>query len=289
MKNCGKLPSDSWSLQSRTTKEVDSDYSPAYKILAVLSPLVLFKIAAFCTLFVSVLLIQVFGSDAQSAAFMSGDGGSVISIIVYALEAFVGIAVLVPLARCEYPRLTDDAFRPKRIILTVVASVATALALNMLFSMTGFTASDAAYSQVESEQFGHSLIVGVCLYGVLMPIAEETAFRLLTYNRARRFWGFVPALLISAAIFGVSHFNLVQGVYGFLMGILIVLIYEKFGAFIYAVFAHASANCAVYIIMKSDTLKETVLNVYGLIVCSVIAIISLVLIITSRRDGHTRQ
>jgi len=53
---------------------------------------------------------------------------------------------------------------------------------------------------------------------------------------------------ISALLFGVFHGNIVQGIYGTLMGLLIAYVYEKYDNFIAPVIIHVAANFSVYIL-----------------------------------------
>ena len=55
-------------------------------------------------------------------------------------------------------------------------------------------------------------------------------------------------ILISALLFGVYHGNLVQGTYGFVMGILFTIVYEKYKNFYLPVIMHALANLVGYCI-----------------------------------------
>ena len=53
---------------------------------------------------------------------------------------------------------------------------------------------------------------------ILAPVGEELVFRGLTYRFARKalpFWG---ANILQAALFGVMHLNLFQGLYAFFLG-----------------------------------------------------------------------
>lgn len=137
--------------------------------------------------------------------------------------------------------------KPKKsYVLLVTAVVGAVLGLNMLLELTGITAWSASYQSVSKSQYASSLWVGLICYGIIAPIAEELLFRGILYGSLRRMRKPFLAAVISAALFGVYHGNFVQGIYAFVMGCLIVYIYEYFGGFRYAVGVHMAANLLVY-------------------------------------------
>jgi hypothetical protein len=54
-------------------------------------------------------------------------------------------------------------------------------------------------------------------------------------------------MVLSAAIFGLLHFNVVQFVYAAILGIFLAFIYEKTGFLLMPVLAHIAANIAAII------------------------------------------
>ena len=68
------------------------------------------------------------------------------------------------------------------------------------------------------------------------------------------------------------HGNLVQGVYGLLMGILIAYIYEKSGDFFHAFLFHAAANAVVYTVTSYESIYRLVMTPYCGAVCALLSI-----------------
>ena len=73
--------------------------------------------------------------------------------------------------------------------------------------------------------------------GWVMPIVEEYIFRGLMYNRMKDYMSANMAMIISSVIFGLYHGNLIQGVYGFVMGLLMIFVYEKYQTMLAPCFA----------------------------------------------------
>lgn len=131
-------------------------------------------------------------------------------------------------------------------LLLAGATVGAAIGLNLLLELVGAVDKSGAYQALVEDQYSAFFLLGLFSYGVISPIAEELMFRGIIHNYLRRFMVPKLALLISSALFGIYHMNFVQGMYGFLMGCLIVYAYEYFGDFKMAVAVHAGANCLVY-------------------------------------------
>ena len=87
--------------------------------------------------------------------------------------------------------------------------------------------------------------VGAAVYGILTPFIEELLFRGIVWHRLRR--GFTPleSALLSSLLFGVSHGNLPQGIYGFIMGMVFALSYELTRRFEVPFLLHCTCNLAV--------------------------------------------
>lgn len=92
--------------------------------------------------------------------------------------------------------------------------------------------------------------------GILGPFIEELIFRGLVYRRARDYFGFVPAVLISAALFALIHGNMQQGVFAFFAGIFLALLYEHYGTIAAPVIFHVFNN--LYAQFSGDILSSMV-------------------------------
>lgn len=76
---------------------------------------------------------------------------------------------------------------------------------------------------------------------VVAPLGEEFIFRRLIIDRTRRY-GELPAVLLSAAMFGAFHLNLYQFFYAALIGLVFGYVYVKTGRLRYSIALHATIN-----------------------------------------------
>lgn len=141
--------------------------------------------------------------------------------------------------------------RWKCLALTVLLGISVSIFLNLISQLLQtfvFTGGYGAYEQVAAAQYAVPFAVGVLLYGVISPLAEEAVFRGILYNRCKRYIGTLPAIFLSALLFGLFHGNLVQGIYAFVMGLLMAGLYERFHSFAVPLLFHAAANLPVFTI-----------------------------------------
>lgn len=133
-------------------------------------------------------------------------------------------------------------------LLIVLLGAGASVGFNFLFSLTDFTRISADFQAVSERQMGVSLIMGLILYGIISPLAEEMIFRGVVFNRMKRYMPVILSAIISSALFGIYHGNVVQAVYAFMAGCLFAWIYHKRGRFGEAVMLHGIMNIAGFLL-----------------------------------------
>lgn len=149
-----------------------------------------------------------------------------------------------------------DEKRVTAYMLLGALAFLSALGLNLLFDLIGFTESSVSFTQTATAQFGVDFGVGLVLYGILSPFAEEAVFRGMIYNRMKRCFSCVTAIVVSSLLFGCYHGNMVQAVYGTILGVLIAYSYEKYESFAAPVLFHAVANVSIFAMTYGNKLAQ---------------------------------
>lgn len=207
----------------------------------------------------------------KTTDFLSANSYTVQGII-NGLALLLGIAAIWQAARREIrgkertkvPHTGEQSEEAKRksekkktlisyLMLTALAFFS-ALGLNLLFDLLGITQSSQAFENTAKAQFGVSFLVGLILYGMLSPVAEEAVFRGLVYNRMKRCFNLPVALVASALLFGCYHGNVVQALYGSILGFLIACVYERYDCFAAPVLYHGVANVSIFVLTYHDGL-----------------------------------
>ena len=143
-------------------------------------------------------------------------------------------------------------------IEVAVISIIATLALTFIFEALGLTET-RTYSEIAQRQFyGHSSFAEtIGLYCIVSPVVEELIFRFGIFNLLlmiiRRLGIFNNknvhlSVWITALLFGIYHMNLVQGLYAFLMGLVITYSYAVYRKFSIPVVAHICANATALFI-----------------------------------------
>lgn len=107
-------------------------------------------------------------------------------------------------------------------------------AISMLFTSSG---TAAVADMMQGQGFGLSVL----LIAMLPAVVEEFMFRGLlfqTYKRSRM----LPAILLSAFLFGCMHMNLNQFMYAFALGVYLAFLVEATGSIFSSMLAHFTLN-----------------------------------------------
>ena len=185
-----------------------------------------------------------------NSAFYIGNIGTIISGLAYVLAALS----ILPFAILRIKKTSRDMYllhpmnpAPIKIILGVIFVTAFTLATQIAAILTQAAASSQSYSEVASAQYSCQIAVGLVVYCLIAPLAEELLFRGIIFTSFRQYTPIFVAILASGVIFGIYHGNIVQGIYAFIFGCLMALGYEYYGVFWAAVIMHSLQNLISYL------------------------------------------
>lgn len=129
--------------------------------------------------------------------------------------------------------------------------------LTALLSIAGalFPKIFVQYNQVMDHLSADS--IGITMFYVLLvgPISEEFIFRGAILDRFHLAFPFWIANTLQAFLFGVYHMNLIQGLYAFLLGILLGMIRYVTGTILANITAHILFNGTSYAISAISAVK----------------------------------
>ena len=225
------------------------------------------------------------GTTAAVVRKLLEEHGETVTGIVNGISMLTGAAFLLPMLRAEHQMRKSGGhkelygrFAAAVLSMTAALAAASSIGLNILLSLTGLVQNSAGYQRVAQNQYGVTFGVGLFLYTVISPLAEEVVFRGVLYNRLRRHFcgsGGLPvsgAVFVSGVMFGIYHGNLVQGIYGCCMGILITWLYERTHDFRIPCLFHGAANCVVYLTAQNAALQEKLFTVPWCVLLLVVAV-----------------
>jgi uncharacterized protein len=133
----------------------------------------------------------------------------VLTFIIEGGLVLVLLLCLRPVARLSFRQLGYRALRPADIAIAVVGSIVMALVSDggesLIESFTG-----AKHSQLPVEMLKHLhdprlLAAFACFAILLVPLMEETIFRVFVFNAFARYGGFWFGAIVSGLFFGIAH------------------------------------------------------------------------------------
>ncbi len=134
-----------------------------------------------------------------------------------------------------------------QILPLCLLGISACLAGNGLLQLTGLTDLFAGdYSTTMGHLYGGTLCLQIFWMVIAAPVAEELVYRRILYRRVREYWSFWPATIGTSLLFGMTHGFILQGIYGFLLGMLFCFLMERYRSWYPAILAHMAANlCSV--------------------------------------------
>ena len=274
-------------LEPRNSGHVEAEKNMLMQAFCMISPIVIYMLyAAMITWLGRYIIEQIAGRSEAAARYIAENGVVLNSIIrmvaltvavVAQIPAFLGEKIIV-FPKKEWGCTTDPSVNALRMAKSMICGISCGLTMNIIMTFSGIVNYSAGYDKIADRQGSVPIICGILLYGFISPAAEEFIFRGLVYNRMRRNTGLYASIILSSLFFGVFHFNIVQGIYGMIMGLLMVWIYERYGSLMYPVAVHMSTNIVMYLITKSDVGAWIINTPAMIIITGVIGMVSIYMI-----------
>lgn len=135
-------------------------------------------------------------------------------------------------------RFTDR----KNVFLIVGLGIFLSTGLGRFVSLLPLDNVIGNYEMTSNSLLRGSLFIQILSLAVIVPLAEELIYRGLVFARMRKFMDDKTAMVAVSVLFGVFHFNLLQGVYACLLSILLVCVYLRYQSVFACVIVHSAAN-----------------------------------------------
>ena len=201
----------------------------------------------------------------------------------------IGMAVAALAVICTIKSAEIDFKIKYKPVLQIFIVIVMAYSASALFNiLLGMIPWDELFVEPvapeESTFFGIPWWARILCYEIVAPISEELIFRQVIYKRLRGISPVWVAVLISALLFGLYHGNLVQGIYAFIMGGLLALVYEWTGSFVAPVLFHMVANHLSDITYEFESIGKAVYSPTGAIISILLLIAAIIITIKIRTN-----
>lgn len=182
---------------------------------------------------------------------------------------------------CSGEAMSGERLRARgdQLIATAAGILAASVFLNLFLAGVGAVHADAAAADASAQAGRVSLPLGILIYGVLSPLAEETVFRgitlqrlyLLCHEKKSGKTAFLLAAGLSSLLFGIYHGSLVQGLYAAAMGFLFCLFLALGGNLFRVIVLHGGANVMTLFLSQAGTFRRASASVmagaFGIAFC----------------------
>lgn len=186
--------------------------------------------------------------------------------LVMIISAIITIPILYYIAYKEQEKEVlklGYSYKKKSVYIdytsVIVLGISLALGLSRILSSLPIDNILGNYEKTSKELFMSDPVFLFVAVVILMPVVEEFVFRKIIYNRIKFYSDKVTAIYLSAIFFGFYHMNLVQGIYAFLVGIILAYLYEEYGDIRMPITLHIAANAASFI-MNYFSLSRRISN-----------------------------
>ena len=182
---------------------------------------------------------------------------------------------------CSGEEMSGERLRARgdQLIAAAAGILAASVFLNLFLAGVGAVYADAAAADASAQAGRVSLPLGILIYGVLSPLAEETVFRgitlqrlyLLCHEKKSGKTAFLLAAGLSSLLFGIYHGSLVQGLYSAAMGFLFCLFLALGGNLFRVIVLHGGANVMTLFLSQAGTFRRASVSVmadaFGIAFC----------------------
>lgn len=147
------------------------------------------------------------------------------------------------------------------------------LAVLVFFGSLNFTGIFNNFVQTLSQKTSLSvplgnvweLLLSSLIFAVIPAVCEELLFRGVMYNALRRRFGAKMSIFLSALLFAIIHFSILQTMHQFIMGLVLGCLVYFTGSIVYGIIFHFVNNLIVLVLSFADIGKIFVFSSAGVL------------------------
>ena len=151
--------------------------------------------------------------------------------------------------------LKYDKVEPVYYLAAAFLGVSACITVNHLLDISGLTGMYLeALEEMEAALYQENLLIELIGVGLIVPAVEELVFRGLTMRRIAEDVGSTVSIFMSALLFACYHGNLLQGIYAFILGVLMGYVYDRYKTLAAPIVLHAAANTMSILVSETAIL-----------------------------------
>ncbi|GMQ57678.1 CPBP family intramembrane metalloprotease [Vallitalea sediminicola] len=130
----------------------------------------------------------------------------------------------------------------KTILICIICGIGINIAIDGILTLININELVPEYEELMASISNNDFYITLIGVGILAPFFEELLYRGIVLNKLRNGFGVFGAVMIQALFFGISHMNLVQGTYAFLIGIILGYVVIWTGSLYSSIILHIVIN-----------------------------------------------
>lgn len=168
-----------------------------------------------------------------------------------AINIFVGVCCIV-LFGLWYKRSyvkenkikLKEVFSGKTLLWVTLLGVGLQIGIALLLNLVASLKPEwfDSYNELMKQLGGGSSLLSFIAIVIIAPISEELIFRGIIFEKCKKAMPLIVANILQAALFGVMHFNIIQGLYAFALGLFLGMVCNKRRSIVVAIVLHFMFN-----------------------------------------------
>jgi len=204
--------------------------------------------------------------------------GTYVLLAVMPVTTVFVIVIAGLLSKLDFKKsLKINKFKVKKLLICLILYVGGYILANFVVNFIAmlFPTIVGDYSAVMDILTIDSLLLGLLFTAILPAISEELLFRGVILNSFNKKYNSVIAILFSALIFGVYHMNWIQGIFAFLLGLILGYSYLKSNSLWVPIIIHFINNAIAVLSTHYDFFNFNLSPIWW----SLIIFVSLIIVI----------
>lgn len=181
--------------------------------------------------------------------------------------AFILAIIFIPLLIKEYKKTNIE----KKIKINYLHLIIIGIILSLIYNVFAYYFNFLLKTSLFDNN--NNLIVTLISTGLIGPIIEELMFRGIIYNELKNKYSNMKAILITTIFFAVIHMNIIQILYAFALGFILIFVYEKYKNIKAPIILHMASNITTTLFLPILIQNNLIINYSVFLICLILLII----------------
>ena len=180
---------------------------------------------------------------------------------------FILAIIFIPLLIKDYKKINCDKNNKIDYLQLILIGIILSLIYNVFAYYFNFLLKTSLFDN------NNNLIITLISTGLIGPIIEELMFRGIIYNELKNKYSNMKAILITTIFFAVIHMNIIQILYAFALGFILIYVYEKYKNIKAPIILHMASNMTTTLFLPILIQNNLIINYSVFLICLILLII----------------